>query len=413
MTHLMNWRPSFAQKRHQKEVENDLKKAKMAIEESERFKTSFMRNMSHEIRTPLNGILGLSQVILNSDDANPKIKDDVKMIIEKGNSLLSSLNNVIDMSKLDMGHIQIKKSTFCLNTLMDKLYLTFLSDPAFMRKNACKSQKVELKCDKPYKNIEIVGDHERLYQILANLIDNALKFTEKGVVRFGYSISINSISKNRYITFYVKDTGIGMDMKYTEKIFDRFVQLDNSMCRKYNGTGLGLTISKELLEMMNGKIWCDSTVGKGTNFYCSIPYVTDHVLQNNIDMPQKKRETTRDWSSYTVLIVEDDIINYKALGGMLRNTKVSIIHSDNGVKAIEQVRINPKIDLVLMDINLPEMNGLEATGKILEINPMLPIIAQTTNEEEKCLEAGCIDYINKPIDMGLLFNKMSKFLMEK
>jgi len=409
MTPLKNWLFKNNATQHQKEIEleNRLNKAQMAIEESERFKTSFMNNISHEMCTPLNGILGLSQIMMKSGELNPEMQNDVKMIIENGKTLLTHVNNVLDDTKLINGQIKLRNSPNCLNTLMNKLYNSFLISPTYLRKN----NNVELKCNIPSKNVSIMCDPERLNQIMVNLIDNAIKFTETGTVQFGYSWSIDTLSKNQYITFHVKDTGIGIEKDKLGNIYERFVQLDNTMTRPYSGSGLGLHITKGLAELMGGKIWIETEVGKGTSFYFRIPYSPAYFLSEE-EKPQINKKKDHNWSAYTVLIVEDDIINYKVLGGMLRNTKVSIIHSDNGVKAIEQVRLNPKIDLVLMDVQLPEMNGLEATGKILEINPTLPIIAQTTNEKEKCLEAGCVDYIPKPIDMNILVNKMSKFLLE-
>jgi len=416
LTNFTNWRPNIArQKLKNVEVENKLIKDKMAIEESEHFKSSFLNNMSHDMRTPLNCMLGLAQLILRSEDVSPKVQYNVKMIIENGNRLLTMLNNIIDETKLNTGQIKLRKSSLCLNSLMDRLYNLFLESPVYMRKNELGQNNIELKREKPSKNIAIMCDPERVLQILVNLIDNALKFTKKGTVLFGYKTpTSNASSKEQHITFYVKDTGVGIPNDKTEKILEPFVQLDATMSRQYNAAGLGLPISKRLVDMMNGKIWCESEVGKGTSFYFSIPYVPAYASPNwdngDEDEPQKN-DAVRDWSGYTVLIAEDDISCFKALGGMLRNTKVNIIHSDNGVKAIEQVRLNPKIDLVLMNVNLPNINGLEATEKILEINPTLPVIAQTFDEKEKYVESGFIDYISKPVDANILFNKLSKFLL--
>jgi len=407
-----NWRLIRNASQEQKNIELESKKlaVQLAEEESNRLKTSFMENVSDEMRNPLNGILGLSQVMLKYGNLTPEIQNDVKLIAENGKTLLTFVNNVIDDTKLRDGQISLRKSPNCLNTLMNKLHKSFQSSPAYLRKKTNEESKLELLCDIPSKNVSIMCDPERLNQVLVNLLDNAIKFTNKGTIRFGYSWSIDTLSKNQYITFFVKDTGIGIEKERLPLIFDRFVQLDNSITKQYKGSGLGLHISKCLAELMGGKIWCESEVGKGSTFYFGIPYSPSYVIQDN-DKPLVEADKPHNWSGYTVLIVEDDIINYKVLGGMLRNTKVSIIHSDNGVKAVEQVKLNPNIDLVLMDIQLPEMDGCEATEKILEINPTLPIIAQTANEKERCLEAGCIDYIAKPIDMNLLFNKMSKFLL--
>ena len=316
-------------------------------------------------------------------------------------------------TKSENRHIKLTNSSLCLNSLIDRLYKQFLNNPVYIHKKS----SIEFKYEKLGVDITIMCDKERLIQVLINLIDNALKITEKGEVKFGYSISINDCSDYQYITFYVKDSGIGIPKDKTEKIFDPFFQFDGSTSAKYNTMSLGLAISKKLVNLMNGKIWCKSDVKEGSCFYVSIPYIPAYSSncwvnwEHKIEPFQGKNDTDIDWSDFTTLIVEDDPFCFKLLEKMLRNTKVNIIHSDNGAKAVEQVIKNPQINLVLMDINLPEMNGWSATKNILKINPKLPIIAQTTNESEPCLEAGCIDYIKKPIEMRILFNKMAKFLV--
>ncbi|MDR1154937.1 MAG: PAS domain S-box protein [Bacteroidales bacterium] len=388
---------------HRKQIDNKLMKAKVAAEESDRLKSAFLANMSHEVRTPLNGILGLAQVLMKSEEIDPAIRNDVKMIVESGSSLLALIEDIMDVSKIEAGQMKIKYKPFVLNTLLDQLYSMFLANPLYLQKE----QNIKLTYDKPEDNISLMSDPDRLQQIFINLIGNALKFTQKGFVQFGYSI------RKQVITFYVKDSGIGIPADKTERIFERFTQVDNTLARKFSGSGLGLAISKGLATLLEGKMWCESDLGKGSNFYFTIPYRPTTMLASS-DTPQKKSVTDYNWGNYTVLIVEDDTINFKVIEAMLRNTKINITHADNGLKAIEQVNLNPQINLVLMDVHLPEMSGLEATGRILKINPSLPIIAQTANamseDKDKCLEAGCADYISKPIDMGDLFTKIAKFL---
>ena len=201
-------------------------------------------------------------------------------------------------------------------------------------------------------------------------------------------------------------------MKIIELIFSQLKNFDSSLACKYGrtGLGLGLAISKGLATLMNGRIWCESDAEKGSSFYFSIPYRPATMLTFS-DTPVKKKILDKDWSNYTILIVENDIINQKMLKAMLRNTKVNIIHADNGLKAIEEVRSNPQIDLMLMNEHLPDMNGLETASKILDINPTIPVIAQTENANKyKFFETRCVDYIGKPTNMVELFTKMSKFL---
>ena len=383
-----------------------------ASDGSEGLKSAFLANMSHEIRTPLNGILGATQTMLQSEELAPNVRNDIQMIADKGNMLISLVDDLMDISKIESGQLNINKQSLDLNTLMDQIYNISTSNPHYRMKNNVQ-KNLGLRCYKPERSVVIMSDPDRLKKILVHLIDNALKFTEQGFVRFGYTITVDPITKNQFVIFYVKDSGIGIPKDKKEMIFEKFVQIDGSWSRKNGGLGLGLAICKGLADLLHGKLWCDSNLGKGANFYFAIPYLPVN-LPANYDTPQKKSGVIYDWSGYTVLIVEDDIISYKMLGAMLRNTKVNVIHADDGLKAVEQARLNPHIDLVLMDIHLPVMNGLEATGKILDIYPTLPVIAQTANvmndDRDKFLKKGCADFISKPINMGELLGKMSRFL---
>jgi len=409
MTLFNNW---FA---NQSQMNDELKKAQQAAKESDRLKSAFLANMSHEIRTPLNGILGLVQVMLKSNELAPDVRDDIQTIAERGSSLVSMVDDIMDLSKLETSQLNIRKKPLELNELMDQLYTISLSNPHYRLKNGAQKNFI-LSCNRPNGSVAIMSDPVRLKQILIHLIDNALKYTERGFVSFGYTVTVNPVSKNKYVLFNVKDTGIGIPKDKKDVIFEKFVQVDDGWSRKHGGLGLGLAISKGLADMMHGKIWYESDLGKGTNFYFAIPYLpADTPVINGT--PMKNTGVIYDWSGFTVLIVEDDIISYKVLGSMLRNTKINIIHADNGLKAVEQARMNPHINLVLMDIHLPVMNGYEATCKILDLYPTLPVIAQTGNamndDREKFIKTGCADYISKPVNMSELLGKMSRFLYKK
>ena len=391
---------------HRKQIDNELMKAKIVAEESDRLKSAFLANMSHEVRTPLNGILGIAQVILKSETLDPNIRNDVKVIFESGNSLLSLIEDIMDVSKIEAGQLKVKHKPFLLNGLIDHLYSMFLVHPHYLQKNV-RQKNIELEYNIPNENVTIISDPVRLQQVFVNLIGNALKFTKKGLVHYGYTI------KNQEIIFFVKDSGIGIPKDKTDQIFERFTQVDNTLARKFSGSGLGLAISKGLINLLGGKIWCESYLGKGSVFYFTIPYQPATMLDNEVTL-QKKISEIYDWSMYTALIVEDDAVNFKVIKAMLHKTNINVIHATNGLKAIEYVYSYPEIDIVLMDVHLPEMSGLEATGKIKKINRKLPIIAQTANamleDKDKCIEAGCVDYISKPIDMNELLEKISKYL---
>ena len=388
------------------QFDNKIVKAEPSSEKSDMLNSVFLSNMSYEVRTQLNGILGLAQVILKTKDVDHDVQNDIKLIVESGDSLLSLFDNIMDILKINAGEMKINSKPFFLNTLMDQLFSMFMVNPVYKQKNAgC--QNIVLKYNKSRENIAIMSDPDRLKQIFVNLIDNALKFTQKGFVRFGYTI------KEHDITFFVVDSGIGIAQDQTEKIFGRFTQIDHTSSN-YNsdGTGLGLSISKGLTTLMNGKMWCESDLGIGSSFYFTIPFRPAKML--SADSPMRMNLMGKDWSKYTVLIVEDSSVHYSVIKIMLHNTKINIIHVDSELQAVEQALLN-QIDLILMDMRLSAIDAFEIIHRIKELNPALPIIAQTASEatpdfKNKCIEAGCVDFISKPICISDLLTKVSKFL---
>ena len=237
------------------------------------------------------------------------------------------------------------------------------------------------------------------------MLNNALKFTSKGTIKFGYFIEIPNI------VFFVKDTGIGLTETEKEIIFERFRQVEDQMTRRFGGSGIGLSISKGIVENMNGRIWVDSEKGKGSTFYFSLPFKV--YEKKEILKASNKKASDYLWNNKTILIVEDSQISYELLTKFLKDTKVNILHAPDGEKAVEICKKDENIDLILMDIQLPVLDGLEATSQIKEFRPNLPIIAQTANamEEDKpnILAAGCDDYIAKPIDRTDLLEKIDLF----
>jgi len=240
---------------------------------------------------------------------------------------------------------------------------------------------------------------------LSNLLSNALKFTEKGIVEFGYILESPAQLK-----FYVKDTGIGLSADKFEMIFDRFRQADETQARRYGGTGLGLTISNNLVRLMGGTMWVESELGKGSVFYFTLPYKP--YLERVIYKP--KATTDFNWNDKSILIAEDELRNYQYLYEVLKDTNATIIHAKNGKEAIDICKENGNIDLVLMDIKMPEINGYIATQEIKKFRQDLPIIAQTAyamqEEITQCKEAGCDEYVSKPIDSHKLLNLINNFI---
>jgi CheY-like chemotaxis protein len=247
--------------------------------------------------------------------------------------------------------------------------------------------------------------------VLTNLIGNAFKFTSEGYIEFGYELK-----DGETLVFYVKDTGIGISKEKIKIIFDRFVQADSSRSRKYSGSGLGLAISKGLVDLMSGEMWAESEMDNGSTFYFSIPYIPGERKSED-EVEQRKPKSKYNWKNKVFLIAEDDKFSYKFLEGFLKQTNAEVLHAADGVEAVEMCKKIKHIDLVLMDIQMPELNGLEATTEIKKFRKRLPIIAQTANaiaeERQKCFEAGCDDFITKPINIGELYLKIDSWVPQE
>jgi len=254
-------------------------------------------------------------------------------------------------------------------------------------------------------NFSIRTDPFRFRQIFANLLGNAYKFTEEGFIEFGYSIKENNI-----LQFYVRDTGIGIPQDKLKIIFERFGQVDDSYTKNTRGAGLGLSITQRLVELLGGEISVDSKVGMGSIFYFTLPY--EKIFVPVKEIPSQIPEPKIDWSEKTILIAEDEEDNFMLLEELLSDTKAHILHATTGKEAVEIVK-KTQIHLVLMDINMPEMDGYEATRLIKKMNKNIPVVAQTayamSGEREKSSQAGCDNYITKPININELLSTISKF----
>ena len=387
-----------------KHTENELIKAKEKAEESDRLKSAFLANMSHEIRTPMNGILGFTNLLKKVDLAGKQRNKYINVIEKSGDRMLSTINDIIDISRIESGEVKTTIQATNINSQLNALYEFF--KPEADKKNIEFIFKPGL--DNTSENIHT--DPDKVEAIITNLIKNAIKFTNEGSIEFGYTLADTELH------FYVKDTGEGIKPDHLERIFDRFIQEDESHTSAQQGSGLGLSIVKAYVELLEGKIWVESNKSEGSTFHITIPYntVEEETTDREKNVKEIKDKTSK-FTNKTILLVEDDDVSYEYLDIVLKNIGISnTTWANNGQEAIKQCKENPAIDLVLMDIDLPGMNGYEATKAIKAIKPNLPIIAQTayalSGDREKSLQAGSDDFITKPIKIEELLEKVEKFL---
>ena len=384
-----------------KQKEGELKKAKEKAEESDRLKSEFLANMSHEIRTPMNGILGFSKLLKNEGLEDGEWKEYVEIIHKSSHQLLRIISDIVDYSKIEAGHFEVRHDEVDVVQLLEELKTLFQEElPGKERSHLV--LRVE-----PYAREQqrlVLADERKLKQVMTNLTENALKFTHQGYVELGYGLQENQI------LFYVKDTGIGISVEKIDVIFQKFRQADSTTTREYGGTGLGLTISKKLVEIMGGKLWVESKVDQGSTFYFTMPF---RPVAKKASQTTKADEQQIDWSSKRILVVEDDMASYLYFTHLLEKTGVHLTHAESGARAWEVFQQND-FDLILMDIRLGDMNGLELARQIRGKNNKTPIIAQTayalSADKDKCLQAGCDDYIPKPIQPPIFLSKIDAFL---
>lgn len=381
----------------QKNTEIQLKAALEKAMESDRLKSAFLANMSHEIRTPMNGILGFINLLNEPNLSKAQIDKYTAIINKSSDRLLNTINDIIDISKIEAGEIVVSNTETSINDTMDELY-SFHSPEA-------KQKGLSFVLETSDEKLRLNTDSHKLHGILTNLIKNAIKYTEKGHITFGYSL------KEKCIEFHVKDTGIGIPKGRIHAIFNRFEQADIGDTKVFEGSGLGLAISKAYVEMLGGKISVESDEGKGSTFTFTLPY-TKKIKKEIKRNSESINDNNGRIENLNLLIVEDDDVSSQLIETMLKGMFKKIIYAKNGIEAIELCKNKPEIDLVLMDLKMPKMNGFEATRAIRKFNKDLLIIAQTAyamfGDKEKALEAGCNDYISKPINKKLLLELINK-----
>ncbi len=377
-----------------KKMITDLMKAKEKAEESDKLKTAFLANISHEIRTPMNGIMGFTELLKDPDMTGDQQQNFIDVIQQSGNRMLETVDNLIDISIIETGQAQIQIKETNINEQLEYLYDFFkpLADEKGL--NLIFNNRL------PESLARIKTDIQKLNSILTNLIKNSVKFTDSG------EIVVDCNLKGSRLEFHVKDTGRGIPLTRQEVIFNRFEQADTSYTRAIEGSGLGLSIAKSYIEMLGGEIRVKSEEGKGSLFCFSLPYqVEDH--DPIIPAPDKESLKTTD-KILKILVAEDDETSSLYLLTLLKESGFETIHTITGNETVELCRKHPDIDIILMDINMPVMNGYDATLKIREFNKDVFIIAQTAHalegDKKKALESGCNEYITKPIKRKGLFD---------
>jgi PAS domain S-box-containing protein len=402
----------------QKNGEKELIIAKEKAEESDRLKSAFLANMSHEIRTPMNGILGFAELLKEPDLSGEQQQKYLRIIEKSGLRMLNIINDIVDISKIEAGQMEINITKVNINKKIEYLFNFFKPEAVN------KGLQLFIGNMIPDEEAVIETDEEKLFAILSNLIKNAIKFTTTGFVSISCKlyrhnepfISHTGISETKQdvIEFCVRDTGIGIPTERHIAIFDRFVQADIADTQAYQGAGLGLSIAKAFVEMLGGKIWLESEQGKGSSFYFNIPHkmITPNLILTT--ETEKKVELPEITKKLKILIVEDDETSVLLLNVLFRRFSREIIIVRTGIEALEIMHNQADIDLILMDIKLPGPDGLETTRQIRLFNDKVIIIAQTSfaliGDREMAISAGCSDYISKPINKTQLLQMVNKYV---
>jgi len=395
-----NYKRLITSKEKLKAINIELQKAKIKAEESDKLKSAFLANMSHEIRTPMNGIMGFAELLKQGNLSLEEQKKYIEIIEKSGLRLLSIINDIVDVSKIEAGQMNVSLSTTNIDEQLQ--YINTFFNPEAQDKGI----QLILKKNTGVKASTITTDREKLYAILINLVKNAIKYTIKGTIEFGYEI------QGENILFFVKDTGIGISKDRQKAVFERFIQADFNDKMARQGAGLGLAIAKAYVDLMGGKIWVESEPDKGSTFYFTLPYtISNQEIQNSTN-GLEVNSAPIEVKNLKILVTEDDNISRILILKVLEEFSSEILTARTGLEAVEICRNNPDIDLILMDMQMPLMNGYEATKEIRKFNKEVIILAQTAfaleGDKSKTIDAGCNDYISKPIkkqELSVLLQK--------
>lgn len=393
-----------------KDYQHELLQAKLKAEQSEKLKTAFLANMSNEILTPMNSLVGFTDLLSGTDLSTEKLTKYAEQINTSGNQLVNLIDNIIDIAKVESGEVTIKLTECRINHMLLDLYADYDQQ---MKETGKEKVSLSLKRANKDGDFTILTEPYRLKKILSNLISNAVKFTDSGVIEFGYNIVNESDTDgNPMIQFFIKDTGKGIPEEKLSMIFDRFRQSRESYTKLSDGAGLGLPVSKAYIELLGGRISTKSEIGSGTEFYFVLPYKPVKVGEQ-IEVIDETSDTLLNWENKKILIAEDVESSWWYFQTILRKTKAQLIWAENGKDAIEKLLQHKDVDLILMDLRMPVMSGYDAVIEIRKMNKDIPIIVQTAfareEDREKIRETGCDNFIVKPVKKEALIDLMAHY----
>jgi CheY-like chemotaxis protein/anti-sigma regulatory factor (Ser/Thr protein kinase) len=376
-------------------------------EESDRLKSAFLSNMSHEIRTPLNAISGFSCLLSDPDITKKDRGDFIQRITNGCDTLLNLINNILDLAKLEAGIIKLNKRKCLLNNLLETIHSLHSNSMEKIRKSRLSLDLLRASSE---KDLTILADPDRIFQVLSNLLDNALKFTENGSINFGCEI------KDDQLMFFVRDTGPGLNAEQKKIIFERFRKAEEAKTKLYGGAGLGLAICKKLVQLMDGDIWMESEPGRGTSFFFTIPFIPAAV-EKKAGMKEEPPVHKRSLKGKKVLVAEDNQLNYKLIEAYLAGTDLEIAWARDGKEALDYYRSSDDVDMVLMDLRMPVMDGFQATEQIRSFNKDIPVVAVSAHsireEQAKAESSGFTDYLTKPVSQEVLLQTIHKYIFNR
>jgi signal transduction histidine kinase len=393
-----------------KQRTSELEAAKEKAEESDRLKSAFLANVSHEIRTPMNAIVGFSELLISEEHSKEEQEEFKNQVVTNSAALLRLIDDIIDISKIEANQISIDYDDYNLNQILLELQAIYTE-----QKSSLDKSHIKILVDIPEnQNLNIHTDKIRLFQIISNLLGNSLKFTDEGYIKFGYKL-VAGENQKPFLQFYVEDTGIGISKAAQTYIFERFRKANSNNDKIYRGTGLGLFICKNLVEQFGGEIWIESEPNKGATFHFQLPYTpSSKALPDNLDFHSKLPPIEYDFKNKLIIVAEDEDSSYYFIEKIIKETQAKILRAKNGEEAIDLIKKHGKIDLILMDIQMPVMDGYDAISIIKEEYCQIPIIAQTAyafaEQKQSVLDTGCNDLLSKPFQKQELLRTIKKHI---